>query len=609
MSPRRGFILIAALLLFGVSQSTSGALTTAPAAKEAARIAKTHAAWRQSMQELRVPHAGCFKARFPRVGWRDVSCVAPPRLPYPPKRGHRAFTVGNGNDFAGRVSGPVMSAAEGSFDSVTGVTSETGQVGGAGGQVANIYSLQLNTDFFTTSVCGGSPNPGCRGWEQFLYSSNAQAIFIQYWLIRYNATCPAGWNTFMFSGSTDTYCWRNGAGAATVARQPITNLINLRLGGSANVSGNDTVTMWVGSTATAASNLGSMLNLGAAWRDAEFTIVGDCCSSQANFNAGSTIVVRTTVHNGTTNAPTCVLEGFTGETNNLNLVGTAAVGTGPSPAVVSTQSNTLSSMASCAAANGTGDPHLTTFKGLLYDFQAAGDFVLAETRPNFIVQARMVSGAPTWPNASVNKAVATRMGKTRVAVCLPRRVEVNGKAKAINPGSPLVLPTGVDVSRTGNVYLIRGPNGESLRAELHDDWIDVSVGLGRRPYTVRGLLANANNNVHQVATRAGTTLTWPIAFKVVYYRYGDSWRVKPGQSLLCKAKRVEHRNPRKPFYAEDLKKKVAQRARATCRKAGVRRGPLLEACTLDVAVIGRAVAARAYVGARAPVAVGKPRRR
>jgi hypothetical protein len=38
--------------------------------------------------------------------------------------------------------------------------------------------------------------------------------------------------------------------------------------------------------------------------------------------------------------------------------------------------------------------------------------------PEFIVQARQVSGAPTWPNASVNKAVAVQTGKNRVGVCL-----------------------------------------------------------------------------------------------------------------------------------------------------------------------------------------------
>jgi hypothetical protein len=251
---------------------------------------------------------------------------------------------------------------------------------------------------------------------------------------------------------------------------------------------------------------------------------------------------------------------------------------------------------------------LTTFKGLLYDFQATGDFVLAETPPNFVVQTRQATAPLPWPpNVAVNKAIATRIGKARVAVCLPNRVEVNGKATTISPGSPLILPTGVDVSRAGNAYLIRGPNGESVRAAVYPDWIDVSVGLGRKPFTVRGLLANANNNVHQVATSTGAVLTWPIAFKTLYYRYGDSWRVKPGHSLLCKAKRVQHRNPTRPFYAKDLKRDVAKRARTICRKARVRKGPLLEACTLDVAVTGRAAAAKVYVGAPAPVAVGRPK--
>ena len=498
-----------------------------------------------------------------------------------------------------------MSAAEGSYDSVTGVTSESGLVGGTGPAVANAYSLQLNTKPFTTSVCSGSPNAGCRGWQQFLYSSRTVGgIFIQYWLLRYNAACPVGWNTFTFPMSTDTYCWRNGASSAPVAVQPITNLVNLRLGGRANTSGNDAVTMFVGSASATAAGMGSILNLGAGWKGAEFILVGDCCGAEATFNAGSTLVVRTTVHNGTMNAPTCVLNGFTGETNNLNLVGTTAVGPGPAPAIVSRQSNVAGTAASCAAAQGVGDTHLRTFSGLLYDFQAAGDFILAQSA-GFVVQARQASGAPKWPNASVNKAVGTRMGRTRVSVCLPDRLEVDGKATTVPEGSPLVLPGGVDISRTGNVYLVRGRHGDSVRAQVNNGWIDVSVGLGRRPSKVRGLLANPGGNVGQLATRGGSVLPVPLSFDDLYHRYGNSWRVKAGESLLC-GKRVRRGNPAKPFYAKDLKPDVAKRARAICKEAGVRKGPHLDACTLDVAVIGQAEAAKVFVGAPAPAAVAIP---
>jgi hypothetical protein len=289
--------------------------------------------------------------------------------------------------------------------------------------------------------------------------------------------------------------------------------------------------------------------------------------------------------------------------NNLNLVGTTAVGTGASPGVVSTQSNVAGTIASCSAAAGVGDTHLTTFSGLRYDFQATGDFILAETEPDFLVQTRQVSGAPTWPNASVNKAIGTRMGNTRVSVCLPDRVEVNGRPTAIVEGRPLVLPDGVDVSRTGNAYLIRGQHGDSVRATVNNGWIDVQVGLGRWPSGVRGLLANPHGNVNELATREGTVLPVPVSFQDMYHRYGDSWRVKNGESLMCGPK-VDGAIPSKPFYWTDLPPAVADRAHALCVKAGVKEGPNLDACTLDVAVIGPA-AANVFVGAPNPAVVSR----
>jgi hypothetical protein len=87
----------------------------------------------------------------------------------------------------------------------------------------------------------------------------------------------------------------------------------------------------------------------------------------------------------------------------------------------------------------------------------------------------------------------------------------------------------------------------------------------------------------------------------------NSWRVRPSASILCKAKRVPPSNPTRPFYAKNLKPGVARKARRVCKKFHVRRKALLDACTLDVAVIGRAAAARGYVGPCAPVAVGIPK--
>ena len=524
---------VAAVALLGFYRSIASVLATAHATDEPPVIAQNPTSWRRAILGLRLPTIGCFTAVFPRVEWKEVACVSPPPGPFEPTFGPRPFSVGDGEDFSAGVATRSITAAEGSFDSVTGVASETGQVDGTGPQVGNAYTLQLNTAPFATPACTGSPNPSCKGWQQFLYESRSGTIFIQYWLEKYNASCPAGWKTFMFPHLPAIYCWKNGPHAAPVGTQPITNLVNLRLDGKANPGGSDTVIILVGNTTAIAANLPNVLGLGARWRAAEFMVGGDGKGGEANFNAGSTLVVRTTVHNGTPTSPTCLLKGFTAETNNLNLVGTAAVAPGPAPAIVSAQSNVVNTPASCSAAQAIGDTHLTTFSGLLYDFQATGDFVLADSPPNFLVQTRQISGAPTWPDAAVNSSVATRIGPTQVALCLPNQVQVDGRPTSVTPGRPLVLPGGVDVSRTGNTYLVRGPDGETVRAQMNPTWIDVFIGLGRLPSAVRGLLANANGNAKQLVTSAGTVLTEPISFETLYDLYGQSWRVEPGQSLLC----------------------------------------------------------------------------
>ena len=354
-----------------------------------------------------------------------------------------------------------------------------------------------------------------------------------------------------------------------------------------------------------AANQDSILNLAAAWQAVEFILVGDCCNSQANFNAGSTVVVRTTVHNGTTNAPTCLLTGYTGETNNLTLVGATALATGPSPAIQTNQSNIAGTAASCSSAAGVGDPHLQTFSGLLYDFQATGDFILAEAT-DFAVQARHVSGAPTWPNVAVNAAVATRMGDSRVAICAGEApLVVDGTPASLDDGKVLSLPSGVDILRFGNVYLVVDQSGNSMRAVVNSTWIDVSVGLGMWPTDVHGLLANRDGNLEQVEGRDGTVLNVPLSFEALYGKYAESWRVRPDESLLTVCgEEKEHGVPSAPFFAKDLDPAVAERTRRACLQAGVKEGPLLDACTLDVAVLGKE-AATVYVGAAPPNAVGQ----
>ena len=576
---------------------------------------KARGDWRFAMAQVPLPKRGCFQGSYPNPEWREVTCVPGPDYPMPPKRGTRPLVVGNGDDIAAQAPSGFIQTAIGSFDSVTNVTSETSAIGSGTTQVANAYTLQLNTNFFTSTVCAGAATPAvCQGWQQFVFENTGTSgrAFIQYWIIKYNNTCPAGqsWNQFSFTGSTDIYCWKNNSdGTVAVPNQLITSLGSLSLTGSVSATA-DSVTVSDGTTVYARAG-DNAVAASAGWNIAEFNVFGDGGSSaggnQATFNSGADIVARTRIIYGDRLAPICVAQGFTAETTNLSFGPTAPAASQPGPAVIFRESTAGGATSNCAAAVTVGDTHLMTFNGLFYDFQSSGDFVLAQTDPGFVVQARQVSGAPTWPDASVNSAIATRMGDTTVALCLPAQLNIDGANRELADGASFSTPEGVDVWRRGNVYIITSALGDSVRATLNATHIDVSVGLGRWPTNVRGLLANVDGNVNQVAARDGAVLTNPFQFADLYGHFGESWRVPPEESLLslCGVKAVTGK-PAKPFFARDLERETYDRARAVCVAAGVRGDTLLDACTLDVAVIGSDEAAKVFVDLHQPVAEARP---
>lgn len=569
-------------------------------------------AWRISIAQAPLPRTGCFKAAYPSMEWQETTCVEPPPFPMPPRRQPRPLVIGSGNDVSAEVPSGFISTAIGTFDSVTNVTSVSGPLGNSGAPVADAYTLQINTEFFDSTACAGSPNAACQGWEQFVFFNDGASgmVFIQYWLLAYNTACPAGWTQFSFTGDPTIYCYRS-TQATPIPNQPITNLGQLSLSGTVGAGG-DSVTFSDGTNAY--SRAGSnAVNAAAGWTTAEFGVFGPGGNSdggsEATFNNGAAIVPRVRVIYGDTAAPNCIAEGFTGETNNLSFGPHPPAPSQPGPALLVTESTAGGAVGNCAAAVTVGDTHLATFNGLFYDFQASGDFVLVQADPDFVVQARQVSGAPTWPDASVNHAVATRMGKTDVAVCLTEvPLYIDGKPTALRDGDSLSQPDGVDVWRTGNVYIIMDQSGNSVRAEVRDTWINVSVGLGRWPAKVSGLLANADGDVNAIATRDGEVLTNPFSFEELYHAYADSWRVESRESLLSVCgEETERGIPSKPFYADDLDPELAQRNKAICMEAGLKEGVLFDACVLDVAVIGDNAAANVFAGLPAPVAVGEVR--
>jgi hypothetical protein len=592
-------------------QKPGTAAEASPAANEKVtpEEAKKRRDWAVAMHRKGAPKKGCFTATYPGAEWKEVQCVAVPNIPFIPRRGPRPFVVGNTNDISAGAPSGTITQAIGHFENPINVTTISGMINNMGAPVNNAYSLQLNTNHMTSTACAGSPNAACQGWEQWVYFNygTGGSALIQYWLIGYNTACPAGWNS-----SPPGDCFRNNSGGGVaVPNQPITNIANWTLSATATATG-DSIGMFDGTTLhTQAGD--NTVNAAAHWTEAEFNIFGPAGGSQANFNAGAQVDTRTEIVYGGNAAPNCLATGTTGETNNLSFGPTAPAATAPGPAVIFRQSTAGGAATNCAAAATIGDTHLRTFNNLFYDFQAAGDFTLAEVAPGFDVQTRQVSGAPTWPDATVNQAVAARFGKTKVVICSApeTRVIVDGKAMVVEEGTPVELPEGAAMRRQGNVYDIVGADGNSVRATLNSyggaNWIDVAVGLGKWPSEVKGLIANVNGNVNQIATRDNFVLTNPFNFDELYHRFADSWRVSGEASMLsaCNAERpVEVGAPKRAFYAKDLEEGVREKARGVCAAAGVKPGALLDACTLDVAVIGQNEAAKAFVDVPEPAAVG-----
>ena len=317
---------------------------------------QTKAQWHEEIANLRTPGSGCYHASYPSLQWHSTACLVVPDVPLAPRLPSRGgpLAIGNGSDYSAQVSGTI-SQATGTFDNVSSSLTEKGQIGGVGAQVKNAFTLQLNSEFFSTPVCSKSGTPSkCLGWQQFVYAyhytGTTNLVFMQYWLLYWDTTCPSGWMTYN-AGGGDIFCYANSAGTS-YGSLPAKDLGDISFVAKAASGGDDPVTLSSSSGgASSASGLDSKLHLAAVWNTTEWGAFGDAGGAEANFGADSTIEAQTAFQATSSSAPTCVVEGFTGETNNLNLTKTKALGSEPSPTMGSKQTNGTTKPKSCAVAS------------------------------------------------------------------------------------------------------------------------------------------------------------------------------------------------------------------------------------------------------------------
>jgi hypothetical protein len=316
--------------------------------------AQAKAQWQDQISNLRTPGRGCYHASYPSLQWHATPCLVAPNIPLVPRISSRGgpLVVGNGSDYVAEVKGKI-SKATGTFKGVSSGITEKGQINATGPQVKNAFTLQLNSQFFADPpACSGALVPSsCEGWQQFVYafhySGSTNEIFMQYWMLFYDKTCPRGWNTVTSDGSI--FCYTNSP-ASSFGSLPASSLGKVALVGKAVSGGNDSVTLsTTGGSASTASNNDSKLDLAAFWNTTEWGVFGDAGGGQANFSAKATLEAVTTLTTSKAGAPTCVAnDGTTGETNNLKFNHTPAITSASSPTMASSQTDGAVKKPSCA---------------------------------------------------------------------------------------------------------------------------------------------------------------------------------------------------------------------------------------------------------------------
>ncbi|MCX5065615.1 VWD domain-containing protein [Micromonospora lupini] len=248
-------------------------------------------------------------------------------------------------------------------------------------------------------------------------------------------------------------------------------------------------------------------------------------------------------------------------------------------------------------ANSNGDPHLLTYDGLRYDFQAAGEFVLSRsTTDDFEVQTRQTM-FPASSVVAVNAAVAARVKGDRVGVY----ATPGGPVVRVNGAPPVVTPTGTKLQHGGTVttwgdgtVTVDWPDGTRLTAHPLGVWgLSVSVSApDARAGTLEGLLGDRDGDPgDDLAVRGGKRVALPLTFEALHPGFADSWRVEAPRSLFDyepgqdTGTFTDRRFPERLLTVGELPNRAT--AELVCRRAGVTDPQTLADCVLDVGLTGQ----------------------
>ncbi len=248
----------------------------------------------------------------------------------------------------------------------------------------------------------------------------------------------------------------------------------------------------------------------------------------------------------------------------------------------------------CTCGRSIGEPHLLTFDGHYYDFQAAGEFVLARAKDgSFEVQVRQQQ----WEDSrwvAVNTAAAVRTARHSIEIMPDGHklaMILDGKKQPLKTmefldGDTLTVidTTEIDITtKEGAVVTVRSLGNYGV-----DVSVDPSEGLKGK---MEGLLGDYDGEGKNDLKLRDKDTVIQSDFGQLYPAFADSWRITDVSSHFTYESgknTTSYTNRAFPYERADPKKLVGYTAaEVLCRRKGVTDSASLADCAMDVAIIGR----------------------